>query len=99
MTLVIVAAKGGGIYRKKYYCLLQFMFDDVFLKRDGRQENTHTLDLFHENPFKLLQSQLATRMKFYNPIKTGILHMTIQGNKIFQGIVYLFKSNVKQGLS
>ena len=38
MTLVIQAAKGDI---KKNYCLLLFMFDDVFLKRDGSLENTH----------------------------------------------------------
>ena len=38
MTLTIEAAKGDI---KKNYCLLLFMFDDVFLKRDGSLENTH----------------------------------------------------------
>ena len=38
MILVIVAAKGDI---KKNYCLLLFMFDDVFLKRDGSLENTY----------------------------------------------------------
>ena len=42
MTLVIVAAKGDI---KKNYCLLLFVFDDVFLKRDGSLENTYSMKI------------------------------------------------------
>ena len=42
MTLVIVAAKGDI---KKNYCLLLFVFDDVFLKRDGTLENTYLMKI------------------------------------------------------
>ena len=42
MTLVIAVAKGDI---KKNYCLLLFMFDDVFLKRDGSLENTYFMKI------------------------------------------------------
>ena len=53
MTLVIVAAKGDI---KKNYCLLLFVFHDVFLKRDGSLENTYSMKILSNyNNLKLSQ--------------------------------------------
>ena len=53
MTLVIVAAKGDI---KKNYCLLLFVFDDVFLKRDDSLENTYSMKILSNyNNLKLSQ--------------------------------------------
>jgi hypothetical protein len=70
MILVIVAAEGDI---KKNYCLLLFMFDDVFLKRDGSLENMKILSNYYNH-------KLSLGMKLYNPIKT-ILHKMFQGTK------------------